>query len=92
MELFKCVECGHLFEIGEQKTWVEPHGESMSGCPICGGSYEEAVACKICDTYEDVEKNLCKECRERLKNELKEVFGKYENARDEIIEILEEIL
>jgi DNA-directed RNA polymerase subunit RPC12/RpoP len=51
---YKCLECGHIFEEGEEEVWEERHGldfppyETMSGCPICRGSYEETEKCAIC--------------------------------------------
>lgn len=70
---FKCLECGHIFEDGEQARWEEHHpygmgyaAESFSGCPVCKGSYEETKQCKICggEFLED-ELNgglVCNEC------------------------------
>lgn len=71
--MYKCMECGHLFEEGEQKTWKEDRGEcwgspcyeEMSGCPLCNGAYEEATACKICGGYGDMDEGeeYCNECK-----------------------------
>ena len=71
--MYKCVECGNLFEEGEQVTWEEDRGEfwgspcieRMSGCPICGGDYEEAKPCKICGGYEGIDEceEYCNECK-----------------------------
>jgi hypothetical protein len=52
--MYICKECGHIFEEGEQKTYVERHDEVdgfpeyFSCCPVCGGDYEEAVICEAC--------------------------------------------
>ena len=53
--MFKCAECGHIFEDGEQRTYAEHHpygdttaDEYFSVCPVCGGEYEEAKSCKCC--------------------------------------------
>ena len=59
--MFKCCECGHLFEDGEQAVWEEKHGfidgpfEKWSGCPLCKSDYEEVHQCKECGDwhYED---------------------------------------
>ena len=51
---YKCLECGHIFEEGEQVRWEERHGldsppyEKHCGCPVCKGSFEETKQCKIC--------------------------------------------
>ena len=50
--MYRCCECGNLFEEGEQAVWEETHGldsppyEKFSGCPICKGDYEEVHQCK----------------------------------------------
>ena len=55
--MYKCTECGHLFEEGEQATWEETHGldsppyEKWSGCPVCKGGYEEVHQCKKCGDW-----------------------------------------
>ena len=53
--MFKCADCGHIFEDGEQKIYAEHHpygdttaDEYFSVCPVCGGDYEEAKSCKCC--------------------------------------------
>ena len=52
---YRCLECGHIFENGEQIRREEHHpygmgyaAESFSGCPICKGDFEETKQCKIC--------------------------------------------
>ena len=69
--MYKCCECGHLFEEGEQAVWEERHGldtppyEKWSGCPICKGDYEEVHQCKECGdwNYEDeLCDGWCKKC------------------------------
>ena len=47
--MYKCLECGNLFEEGEQKRmrecvgeyWGSPAYQEYAVCPCCGGSYEE---------------------------------------------------
>lgn len=56
---YKCVECGHIFEKGEQAVWKERHGlscgpyQKWSGCPICKGEYKAVSRCKRCDELVD---------------------------------------
>ena len=68
--MYRCNECGHLFEEGEQATWMEMHGftygngEEFSGCPICKGDYEEVEPCKICGSYENKKDGeFCETCK-----------------------------
>jgi predicted nucleic acid-binding Zn-ribbon protein len=63
--MYKCENCGHLFDEGEQINWTEPHGEKMSGCPLCKGSYEEAMRCVSCGSWYSEEKlmfDVCDDC------------------------------
>ena len=54
--MFKCVECGCIFEEGEKAVWYEDRGEfwgvpcseRLTGCPKCYGVYEEASMCECC--------------------------------------------
>lgn len=56
----------HIFSTPE--SWIEPHGEEMTGCPICGqGGYEEAEPCRMCGEYTPLDElkrtdGLCAEC------------------------------
>ena len=55
--MYRCCECGNLFEESEQATWEERHGldsppyETWSGCPVCKGDYEEVHQCKECGDW-----------------------------------------
>lgn len=80
--MYKCVDCGHLFEDGEQKTYKENIGEChgspsyvyFSVCPICDGEYEEINPCTVCGSYEhSASRLLCEDCE----NEVKEDFKKF---------------
>ena len=94
---FKCLECGHIFEEGEQARWEETHGldcqpyEKMSGCPICKGSYEETKQCKICGgEFLEEELNgdcVCDDCVEEYKRDLETCYKIAETASKEKIKI-----
>ena len=69
--MYKCTECGNLFEEGEQATWEERHGldsppyEKFSGCPVCNGDYEEVHQCKECGrwlTNDELYDGWCEKC------------------------------
>lgn len=81
--MYKCLDCGHLFEEGEQATREETHGfdtppyEEFTGCPICDGDYEEIKPCKICGSYEhDFDEDYCKSC----KIDVQKRFQKFVNS------------
>lgn len=71
--MYKCVECGHIFEKGEEKQWKESRGEFwgspaneiMTGCPHCGGDYEETRPCAICGAetvWDALNGGICLDC------------------------------
>ena len=71
--MYKCCECGHLFEEGEQAVWYENQGEchgvtameKFSGCPLCNGDYEEVYQCKECGewhTEDEMYDGWCENC------------------------------
>ena len=69
--MYKCTECGKLYEEGEQEVWEETHGldsppyEKWSGCPLCKGDYEEVHQCKGCGdwrTNDELYDGLCEKC------------------------------
>lgn len=65
MPSYKCLNCGHIFEEGEQRHWTESYGEEMSGCPLCGGSYNGTVKCFICGSEhleDELNGGVCEEC------------------------------
>lgn len=64
---YKCYECGHIFEDGEEKICREDYGESHHVCPSCGGAYGETVQCAVCHgahLEEELMSGVCDECVE----------------------------
>ena len=57
--MYKCIDCGHVFEDGDQAVWYENQGEChgvtaterFSGCPVCCGDYDEVHRCKKCGEW-----------------------------------------
>ena len=69
--MYRCENCGHLFEEGEQAVWEERHGldtppyEKWSGCPLCHDGYEEVHQCKECGdwhTENELYDGWCEKC------------------------------
>ena len=70
--MYKCLECGHIFDQGEEAHWIEKHGftdgpfEHFTGCPVCKSAYEETTRCRGCGSeyLEDelFDGGLCREC------------------------------
>ena len=63
--MYRCKNCGNLFEEGEQAVWTEEHGEKWSGCPVCNGDYEEVYQCKECGDWhseDELYDGWCEKC------------------------------
>lgn len=45
--MYKCLNCGHVFDDGEQAKWKEDDGWH-DGCPVCKEAYGEAMHCSRC--------------------------------------------
>ena len=69
--MYRCANCGNLFEEGEQAVWEETHGldsppyETWSGCPVCRGDYEEVHQCKKCGDWhseDELYDGWCEDC------------------------------
>ena len=90
--MYRCLECGNLFEEGEQAEWVETHGldtppyEELSGCPICKGGYEEVEPCKICGSYaEEMQGDYCKECVVDVQKRFKALMEEFSAEERELL-------
>ena len=92
-----CLDCGHIFEEGEQTEWSENMGEYfgfpcvqyLTGCPKCGGEYEESTPCAICGSEhleEDLNCGVCDECIDKYKHDIDMCYnvGKYDDEKVEI--------
>lgn len=68
--MFRCYECGNLFEDGEQAVWHENYGaeiggEMFEGCPVCKGAYEQVYQCDGCGEWhsgDELYHGWCEEC------------------------------
>lgn len=88
--MYKCKNCGHLFEDGEAKRWKEPHGEDLVGCPICECDFEEIKPCVLCGSYDhDIDTDYCEICKIYVKNRFKNLVEK--NFTEEERELLNEL-
>jgi hypothetical protein len=62
---YKCLDCGNIFEFGEELRYREPHGEITYCCPICRGDYAETVRCDKCGAEhlaDELNGGVCDEC------------------------------
>lgn len=95
--MLKCVECGHVFSEYELNTWEESRGEhfgipcyeKISGCPICGGDYEDTVECDICGENHlanELTAGVCEDCIEKYQHDIDMNFkiGANETERVEL--------
>lgn len=71
MLMYRCRNCGHVFDPMDAISYMEDYGERFSGCPVCLGDYEEIEVCDKCDTImefdEDALEWVCPECGEVLR-------------------------
>lgn len=98
--MFRCTECGHLFEDGEQKTiseqmgefWGDPAYQEWSVCPLCNGVYEEVEPCKICGGFETLEsgEEVCENCKNEVLKRFRDLMCY--NFTTEERELLNELL
>ena len=101
-EMYRCKECCHLFEDGEQASVLtfgsdgRPVARELV-CPVCGGNYDETTPCKICGR-ECLEDELSSEgyCMDCLRGELDgNTFYRFafsEDVRPESVTTLEDFV
>ncbi len=102
--MFICNECELVFS--EPKRYSEdctPYGgpaepgfsRTYSGCPSCGGSYDEAIHCVRCDEYISIESRdpFCMDCVNNLLSEYAELIKDNfrEDEYDTILEHLDDV-
>lgn len=97
--MYKCTDCGHIFEEGEQAISREAHDEIPGGfhedfavCPICGGDFEETRSCKKCGGAflddELIGGYYCEDClRKALTADSFTSFGEYADKHMEESEV-----
>ena len=84
--MFKCAECGHIFEQGEEKTWTESYGEELCGCPICEGGFKEIEPCILCGSYNhDFDSNYCDKCKDDVRNRMKKILNNEFTSEERIL-------
>lgn len=84
--MYKCLECGHIFDKGEEAFWEEPRGEYwgtncreiMVGCPLCRGVFEETKKCAICKSEhldDDLIGGVCEDCIDSYRKNFEVCYG-----------------
>jgi hypothetical protein len=95
---FICIDCGKLFEDGQQARWSESRGEfwgipcreTVTGCPSCKGSYVEAKFCRICGSVhadeDELRGGVCEDCIDKYRYNAEVLYkvGKNDTERVEI--------
>ena len=89
MKMYKCSECGHIFEKEKLSSWIEPYGEELSGCPKCISAVDEVCECKLCGSYScENENDYCDECRQKTIKTFNKLMEEFFD--DDEIEILKD--
>jgi predicted amidophosphoribosyltransferase len=91
------LDCGHIFDDGEEARWTEnvgefwgaPAMERMTGCPLCRGDYEATTPCEICGSEhldDELISGICEECLEEYRYDINTCFeiGKAETESIEL--------
>lgn len=68
--MYRCTDCGNIFEVGEERIYEETHGEKFQCCPVCGGDFQEVDHCDGCHKVkwlDELQSGYCEKC---LKNSL----------------------
>lgn len=91
--MYKCYECGHIFEEGEQNYsgdgWNEP---ILEVCPVCRGSFGEAKVCSRCGgrfLEDELTEGLCEDCANKAIekysfNHITELYLMASNEKEEV--------
>lgn len=94
--MYKCLECGHVFDEEDVAEWEESRGEywgspcyeKMSGCPVCHGEYEEAKICLICGRLcndSEINYGICDDCIDSYTFKFEKCYelsiGEYEEVK-----------
>ena len=91
---YKCLECGHIFEEGEEghyfengQYWGAPYSQKISCCPLCKGDYEETVPCEICGSEhleDELISGICEECWENYRYDINTCYEIGKSETDSI--------
>ena len=91
---YKCLECGHIFDEGEQAFWSEdgeywgtPFSQRMSGCPICKGAYRETVRCQICGSEHlenELTEGVCEDCVDEYRKNFDGCYNLFIGEKTEV--------
>ena len=85
--MYKCRNCGHIFDEGEQKTRYDRHNdyytEPISICPVCNSEdFEVCVYCRSCgaEHFKDElsQQAVCRECIEAYRADSNNIMTCYE--------------
>ena len=57
--MYRCLECGNLFEV--LHAWAEPYGQSFYGSPCCHEDFEEVSYCE-CGNIKEPYHEYCSKC------------------------------
>lgn len=93
---YKCLDCGHIFEDGEEghcHAFGEYCGNIYSikerCCPLCGGDFKETIRCDICSSeylQDELHFGLCDDCIDCYINDV-EICYKFGKKDEQEIKI-----
>ena len=101
--MYKCKECGEIFEEPVGLYDKVPYGEGSVECctgsesPCCGAGYEEVETCKCGEVV--FKHNLCKYCYDEALDQMKKLWREmlklskqYDIDEDDLVGLLEDAM
>ena len=87
---FKCLECGHIFDEGEEMRVRDEDCEWITVCPICEGNYEGAQRCRVCGgefLSGEMVDGVCEDCIDDYRKDFDTCYSIADRAYKEEIKI-----
>lgn len=98
--MYKCRDCGVIFNEDEAHTYTEFIGEchgdkayvTFIDCPVCHGGIEEINPCPICGEYDDIDEGetYCNHCKKTVQRKFEQSIK--DNFSEEEIQYLRDEL
>ena len=82
MIAYKCLECGYIFDLNDEKCVEDVDGNRYFGCPICEGVIETITKCE-CGNYMPEKDLVCESCKKQIESLMEDAFGDLAGAQIE---------
>lgn len=92
--IYKCLNCGCVFEDGEEGRIVETYeyfgqmcSETTYVCPECKGDFEEAISCEVCGiecTEDELNGGVCEKCINEYRKDFQACYEISKGEKQEV--------